>query len=241
MDASRQILGLIPARGGSKGIANKNLAPLLGRPLIAYTIAAALQAKGITRLIVSTDDQNIAAVARELGAEVPFLRPAVLADDNAPALSVIRHALAWLATKENYQPEALVYLQPTSPLRGARHIEAALELLFSDQADTVVSVVEVPHNFNPLSVMKLDNGELKPFMDDIGPLRRQDKPRVLARNGPAVLALTRATVMEQNTLYGPRTLPLLMEPADSLDIDTLFDLELVEWLLQRRERHYDGR
>lgn len=234
MPEQTKILGLIPARGGSKGIPQKNLAPLLGRPLIAYTIAAGLRAGSISRLIVSTDDQNIAATAKDLGAEVPFLRPTELADDEASALSVVKHALAWLKEEEGWEPDAVVYLQPTSPLRSTQHIEAALELLISEQADTVVSVVEVPHNFNPESLMKLENGELKPFMGDFGPFRRQDKPKVLARNGPAILALRRATVQDLNTLYGPRTLPLPMKQEDSLDIDGQFDLDLAAWILNRR-------
>ena len=230
------ILGLIPARGGSKGIPQKNLAPLAGRPLIAHTIEAGLAAPSLSRLIVSTDDERIAEVSRELGAEVPFLRPAELATDQAPALAVIRHALEWL-DQSGWRAEAVVYLQPTSPLRRAEHIEAAVEKLLEERADTVVSVVEVPHQMNPVSVMKLENGRLKPFLGQAGPLRRQDKPRVYARNGPAVLALRRETVLEGNTLYGPRTLPLVMEPAESLDIDSPFDLELAEWLLQRHKEN----
>ncbi len=230
------ILGLIPARGGSKGIPQKNLAPLAGRPLIAHTIEAGLAAPSLSRLIVSTDDERIAEVSRELGAEVPFLRPAELATDQAPALAVIRHALEWL-DQDGWRAEVVVYLQPTSPLRQAEHIEAAVEKLREEQADTVVSVVEVPHHMNPVSVMKLEHGLLTPFLGQEGPLRRQDKPRVYARNGPAVLALRRETVLVRDTLYGPRTLPLIMEPDESLDIDSPLDLELAEWLLQRRKEN----
>ena len=234
------ILGLIPARGGSKGIPRKNLAPLAGRPLIAHTIAAGLKAGSIGRLVVSTDDPEIAGVARQQGAEVPFMRPAELAGDQAGALEVIQHAVQTLEAAGDWRADIVVYLQPTSPLRRAEHIDAAVALLMDESADSVVSVVPVPHNFNPTSVMKLENGLLKPFLGEAGPLRRQDKPRVLARNGPAVLAVTRNTIMEQGALYGPRTLPLIMEPQDSLDIDTLFDLELAQWMLERRERLSHG-
>ncbi|MCA1990029.1 MAG: acylneuraminate cytidylyltransferase family protein [Desulfarculus sp.] len=230
------VLGLIPARGGSKGIPRKNLAPLAGRPLIAHTIAAALASARLDRVVVSTDDPEIAAVAREHGAEVPFLRPAELADDTAPALAVIRHAIAALDA-QGWRTQALAYLQPTSPLRTAQQIDAALAMLLEQGADSVVSVVEVPHNFSPLSVMRRqDDGRLTPYQEPDGPvpLRRQDKPRLWARNGPAVLALTRETVMDLGVLYGPRTLGLVMDRVDSLDIDEPLDLELAAWLLARR-------
>ena len=231
-----QVLGLIPARGGSKGLPGKNLAPLAGRPLIAHTIAAALASRHVSRVVVSTDDEAIARVAQEHGAQAPFLRPAELAGDATPALPVAQHALTWLEEHQGWRASHLVYLQPTSPLRRARHIDQALELLWQDDTDTVVSVVEVPHNFNPLSVMRVEGGLLLPY-DPAGrnTLRRQDKPRLWARNGPAVLALTRQVVMEQNRLYGDRVRPLFMEPMDSVDIDGPFDLELAAWLLSRRE------
>lgn len=228
------VLGLIPARGGSKGLKHKNLMPLAGRPLIVHTIAAALASRRITRVVVSTDDPTIAEVARQAGAEAPFLRPAELAADDTPALPVIRHALGWL-DREGWPAAAVAYLQPTSPLRRPQHIDAAVDLLFSARADSVVSVVEVPHNFNPVSVLRLEDGVLKPFLaQGADPLRRQDKPRVLARNGPAVLVAARATILELGTLYGPRTLPLVMSPQESADVDSAFDLELCEWLLTRR-------
>lgn len=232
----KPVLGLIPARGGSKGLKRKNLAPLACRPLIAHTIAAALASRAITRVVVSTDDPGIAEAARAAGAEVPFLRPAELAADATPALPVIRHAIEWL-DRAGWPAAAVAYLQPTSPLRRAEHIDAAVDLLFSEQADSVVSVVEVPHNFNPVSVLRLENGLLRPFLETgADPLRRQDKPKVLARNGPAVLVAARATILDLGVLYGPRTLPLIMTPQDSADVDDAFDLELCEWLLARREK-----
>ena len=235
MSQAPHILGLIPARGGSKGIPGKNLAPLAGRPLLAHTVAAALASRRLSRVVLSTDDEEIARVGRELGAETPFLRPAGLAGDQTPALPVIQQAVAFLE-RQGWRPEVVVYLQPTSPLRRAGHIDAAVDILLDQGADSVVSVVRVPHQFNPVSVLKLEDGCLRPFLGDgQGPLRRQDKPEVWARNGPAVLACTRDQVMERDALYGPRTLPLFMDPADSHDVDTPFDLELVEWLLSRRK------
>lgn len=235
MQDLKGVLGLIPARGGSKGIPRKNLAPLAGRPLIAHTIKAGLESKSVTRLIVSTDDPEIAEIAKQNGAEVPFMRPTELAGDQSGALEVIQHAIHTLEASEGWRAEVVVYLQPTSPLRRAEHIDDAVELLVAKQADSVVSVIEVPHNFSPASLMKLEHGILTPYLGETGPLRRQDKPKLFARNGPAVLALSIATVKKLNTLYGPRTLPLLMDQMDSLDIDTPFDLELAAWLLGRRE------
>ena len=186
-------------------------------------------------MLVSTDDPEIASTARDLGAEAPFLRPAELARDQSPALAVMRHALKFLAG-EGSQPEAVAYLQPTSPLRRPEHIKAALKLFFASQADYVVSVVEVPHNYNPLSVMRLENGELEPFLaQQPQPLRRQEKPRVYARNGPAVLIGRAGRVLADESLYGGRVVPYVMPAEDSLDIDTPFDLELAAWLLKRRQ------
>jgi CMP-N,N'-diacetyllegionaminic acid synthase len=236
MSLDLNILGLIPARGGSKGISRKNLALLAGEPLIAHTIKAALAAHTLSRVLVSTDDEEIAATARLYGAEVPFLRPAELAADTAPALMVMRHAVQWLVEQEDWSCDVVVYLQPTSPLRKAQHIDAAVELLLAGKADTVVSVVEVPHNMNPLSVMRLNGKELKPFLPQEGqPLRRQDKPRLLARNGPSVLALTRQGLMENNELYTGRTLPLVMTPQESVDIDDTWDLDLAQWIMEERK------
>ena len=224
-----KILGIIPARGGSKGIPNKNLALLCGRPLLAYTADAVKQSRKLTRTIVSTDDERIAECARSLGLEVPFMRPAPLAADDAPMLPVVQHALE--AMKERgFDADMVVLLQPTSPLRRAEHIDAAIDWLERTAADSMVSVVEVPHQFNPVSVMRLDDGLLKPFLDGPTPTRRQDKPRVFARNGPAVLAV-RAAVVASGSLYGERSWPLGMSAEDSIDIDTPSDLKLVEFLL----------
>jgi CMP-N,N'-diacetyllegionaminic acid synthase len=227
-----RVLGVIPARGGSKGIPNKHLRQVAGRPLLAYTADAARGSRRLDRVIVSTDDPAIADAARELGLEVPFLRPAALAADETPMLPVLQHALSHL---DGAGPtiESLVLLQPTSPLRTAAHIDAAVDLLDRSGADSVVSVVEVPHQFNPVSVMREQDGRLAPFLDGPLPTRRQDKPRVLARNGPAVLVV-RARVIAAGSLYGSDCRPLLMTAADSLDIDTPADLDLLDYYLARQ-------
>jgi CMP-N-acetylneuraminic acid synthetase len=184
---------------------------------------------------VSTDDPQIAAFANQGGVPAPFLRPAGLAADDTPMLPVVRHALKWLQDQEGYLAEVVVLLQPTSPLRRAEHIDAAVETLLQTGADTVVSVIPVPHQFNPVSVMSLEEGVLTPYLPGPLILSRQEKPRLFARNGPAVLAVRRQT-LESGTLYGPRTSPFLMLPADSVDIDDPEDLSLAEFYLSRRAR-----
>ena len=184
------VLGVVPARGGSKAIPNKNLAPLGGRPLLAYTADAVLKSRRVTRTVVSTDDPAIATVARGLGLDVPFTRPKALAGDDTAMLPVVQHALE-MVRAAGFHPDAVVLLQPTSPLRRAEHIDAAIALLEESGSDSVVSVIDVPHHFNPVSVMRLDGDRLRPFLEEPSVTRRQDKPRVLARNGPAVLAMPR--------------------------------------------------
>lgn len=229
------ILGIIPARGGSKAIPRKNIVSLAGKPLLAYTCQAALASCRLTRVLLNTDNKEIAAVGRQYGVEVPFLRPAKLAADATPILPVIQHTLTWLDEHAGFQTDIVVLLQPTSPFRQAAHIDAAVQLMLESGADTVVSVVAVPHNFNPVSVMRLDeSGYLVPYLDGEYILRRQDKPRVFARNGPAVLAIRRA-VINQEKLYGEKILPYEMNWADSVDIDTLDDLEQADFWLRYAE------
>jgi CMP-N-acetylneuraminic acid synthetase len=221
------VLGLVPARGGSKGIAGKNLAPLRGKPLLAYTCEAARASRSLTRVVVSTDSKEIAAAARSLGVEVPFLRPASLAGDDVPMLDVVRHALDELG-----DPEAVVLLQPTSPLRRAEHVDAAVELWRATGADSVVSAVRVPHHLTPGSLLVLgEDGRLAPLQP--GPTLRQGKPVLYARNGPAVLVV-RPSVVRAGSLYGEDSRALVMAAEDSLDVDEPFDLELAEFILARR-------
>jgi len=137
---AQEILAIIPARGGSKGIKNKNIKSFNGRPLIAYAIGAAQKTKLINRIIVSTENETIARVAKKLGAEVPFLRPANLAEDNSPVKDAVLHLLLNLKNKENYQPDHIVLLEPTSPLRISRDIDCALELFLKREAKALVSV-----------------------------------------------------------------------------------------------------
>ena len=148
-------LGIIPARGASKGIPGKNIINVAEKPLLQYTIEAAQKSKFLNRVLLSTDDKKIAEVGKIFCVEVPFMRPTKLAQDDTPAIDVILHALDWLKQNDSYQPDAVVLLQPTSPLRTEKHIDKAIQLFLDKNADTVVSVVEVPHNYSPYKLMKL--------------------------------------------------------------------------------------
>jgi CMP-N-acetylneuraminic acid synthetase len=228
-------LGVIPARSGSKQIPHKNVFPLLGKPLLAYTCAAALQSRNLSRTILSTDSDAIADVGRACGIEVPFLRPSEIARDDTPMVDVLMHALSWLTREQGYTPEIIVLLQPTSPLRRASHIDEAVDLLVDSGADTVVSVVEVPHQFSPGSLMEIDrDGFIHPYLQQPMIFRRQDKPKVYARNGPAVLAVRRP-ILEQGQLYGSRVRAYEMSLDVSLDIDSLEDLALAEYFFSRHQ------
>jgi len=224
------ILALIPARGGSKGIPRKNIAPLGGRPLIDWTIGTARQTPDIGRIIVSTDDDDIAEVARRCGAEVPFLRPSDLASDTAAALPVIRHAVETLERLDGWHTDAVAYLQPTSPFRTPADLTGAITRMKTEHADTVVSVVRVPHNMHASSLMR---GEPDGSLSFTAPpeerrFRRQDKTCPLfARNGPAILLLLRS-IIDRGELYGDRILPWEMDALHSLDIDEPMDLAMAE-------------
>jgi CMP-N,N'-diacetyllegionaminic acid synthase len=220
-----EVVALIPARGGSKAIPRKNLAPLGGRPLLAWTVDAARASRSVTRTVVSTDDDEIAAAARDLGAEV-LARPAGLAADDTPMRDVVVHALEGLP-----DAEVLVLLQPTSPLRRPEHVDAAVDLLLETEADSVVSVVEVPHRYRPGTLMALDGDRLVALAEDYAATRQQ-KPVVYARNGPAVLVLRPDRIGAD--LYGGDCRAYVMEPRDSIDVDDPFDLELAELLLAAR-------
>jgi CMP-N-acetylneuraminic acid synthetase len=221
-----RLLAIIPARGGSKGVPRKNIYPLNGRPLIAYTIEAAQRAKSVDRIVVSTDDVEIAGICRGLGAEVR-LRPAILAADDTPTLDVLQHVVAELGA-EDYRPDAVLTLQPTSPLRKARHIDEAAALFAADtRADSLVSCVAVPHVYHPRSVMRRDDaGYLVPYLTELQPTRRQDKEPVFARNGAAVY-ITR-TERLADYVFGGRLLAYMMNEESSLDIDTIEDFAVAE-------------
>jgi CMP-N-acetylneuraminic acid synthetase len=227
------ILGLVPARGGSKGVPGKNVKRLAGRPLIEYTAHAARESGVLDRIVLSTDSPDIADLGRAAGLDVPFMRPATLAADDTPMLDVIGHALASLAAG-GYAPDILVLLQPTSPLRRPGHVRDAVRLLQSTRADSVVSVVELPRHHSPDYVMRIDDGRLRPFLPQGERLtRRQDARPAYARDG-TVYACWRTTIERTGSLYGDDCRPLLIDRHESLSIDTPEDWTEAERVLAAR-------
>lgn len=228
-----EVVGLITARGGSKGIPRKNIKRLAGKPLIAWTIEAARQSRHLRRLILSTDDDEIAQTAREWGADVPFMRPGELARDDSSHISVVRHAADWLERNESRCPEFLMILQPPTPLRTAADIDGAIELANEKGADAVVSVVEAQHH-PYLTHRMTETGSLVEFVPcDIEYPRRQDLPPVYALNG-AIYLIRYSRLPQLKTLVPHGSLGFVMPQDRSLDIDTLWDFHLAELILQHQ-------
>jgi len=225
-----RVLAVIPARGGSKGIPNKNILPLAGRPLIAWSVSAARESGCVDRVVVSTDSQVIADLARECGAEVPFLRPPELARDDTPTTDSVRHAVCWLDEHQDYRPDAVVILQPTCPLRTPDDIRQSVALFCEKQAQSVVAICEAkPH---PLWMKQVEaDGRLTSFLPGWEhATRRQGLPHVYALNG-ALYLVASDILVEQNTVYPDRTFAYIMPKERSLDIDTLWDFHLAGLLL----------
>ncbi len=224
----KHILAIIPARGGSKGIPRKNIRSFAGYPLIAWSIAAAKQSSLVTRVIVSTDDEEIAAVAREWGAETPFLRPAELAQDKSTDLPLFEHALGWLKQNEGYEPEIVIQLRPTSPIRPPIMVDDAIRILLNHKdADCVRGVV--PAAQNPFKMWRF-NGEDKPLAQLIEvegiaePYNapRQSLPPVYWQTGH-IDAIRTATILNKKSLTGDVIYPLMIDPKYTVDIDTPAD------------------
>lgn len=222
----RSVLGVVPARAGSKGIPGKNLRLLQGRSLLSYVAEAAREA-GVERLVLSTDSPEIAELGREVGLEVPFIRPSHLATDEAPMVPVLQHAVA-SSEQDGMRADIVVLLQPTSPLRRASHITAAIDLLESTGADSVASVIEIPRHYSPEYAMKIENGRLINFLPTGRDLvRRQDAAPAYSRDG-TVYAVWRDVLMEQGSIYGEDCRPLLLDARESVNLDTEEDWLLAE-------------
>ena len=236
-----EILAIIPARGGSKGIPRKNIRPFAGHPLLAYSVAAGLQSELVTRVLVSTDDEEIAAVAREYGAETPFLRPPELAQDNTTDLPVFVHALEWLKTHEGYEPEVVVQLRPTSPIRPPSLVDDAIRVLLAHpDADSVRGVV--PAGQNPHKMWRLPGGENAPMknlldvpgIDEPYNAPRQSLPPVYWQTGH-IDAIRPRTILEKGSMTGEVIYPILIDPRYTIDIDNLRDWARYEWLARSGE------
>ena len=230
------ILGLITARGGSKGIPDKNIRNLVGKPLIAWTIEAALSSLCLDRVIVSTEDDRIADLALQYGAKVPFMRPAELAQDRSSSVDVAIHALKWLSEFEGYSPDYVMLLQPTSPLRTSKDIQQAVSIVSEDPTASVVSVTQAhPHPYWMKTV--LPNGSLSDiFPAEKVPTRRQDLPPAYAFNG-AIYIVKPEVLLTQKTFIPENTLAYIMPPENSLDIDTPWEFYLAELILKDRLRY----
>jgi CMP-N-acetylneuraminic acid synthetase len=238
MQKPSRVLGVIPARGGSKGVPQKNTRLVGGKPLICYTIETALGCVDLDRVIVSTDDPSIAEIATAAGAEVPFLRPTELAGDTTHTPPVIAHAVRYLEEREGYTVDLVVTLQPTSPLRRQDHINQAVETLQHNPAfDSVISVCEV--EFPPFWMLRLEADTLVPFVNDTVDyflLERQQLPPVYRPNG-AVYVTRRELLLTAGVVIGKYVGAVVMDAESSLDVDTPLDLQLLELVLAGRQRH----
>ena len=231
-----RILGVIPARGGSKGVPRKNIKLLAGKPLLQYTAEAGLGSIRLARLILSTDDPEIAEIGRNCGLEIPFLRPPELALDTTPTLPVIQHALRWMIERGEAF-DAICLLQPTSPFRSAVVIDSCIDLFERHHADSVVTMLPVPHIYNPHWVyfqdakgcMHLSTGERDPLP------RRQTLPPAFHREGSVYVSRSEV-VLECNSLFGDKVLGYVIESHLSLNIDTPADWEKAELLMAEKRR-----
>ena len=225
----QKILAVIPARGGSKGVPRKNIRPLAGKPLIGWTIDAAHDSRWVDKVITSTDDDEIAAIARSLGCDVPFMRPAHLAADHSPGAAPVLHALEALPGYDY-----VVLLQPTSPLRTKLDIDACIERCSRLEADSCVSVTEIDQSPFWMFTMAAD-GKMRPFLTDeyLKGRQRQHLPRMLVLNG-AVYVVQVEKFMSEKTFFFENTVGYEMPADRSLDIDKLWDFEIAEFVLQRK-------
>ncbi len=232
---SERVLAVIPARGGSKGVPRKNIRDLCGKPVIAWTIETALAAgDDLHRVIVSTDDPEIAVTAHTFGAEAPFMRPAELATDEAPGLPVIQHAVKFVEEEEGESVDWVMILQPTAPFRNADDISEALRLARQGGCDSVISVTQVMAE-HPILMKKIENDRLLPYcLEEKEGTRRQDyDPPAYIRNG-AIYLIRRDVLMEDNSIWGEVIRPYVMPEERSYDIDSERDFRLVELVMRER-------
>jgi len=229
----KTVLAIIPARGGSKGIPRKNIKILAGKPLIAWTIEEAKKSNYIDKIIISTDDNEIAKVSSKYGAEVPFIRPALLAKDETATNEVILHAIKWLEKNQNIKLDVLILLQPTSPLRNICQIDSAIERFVSDiYTNCLVSVKEVEENPYWMKIID-DSSYLKNFITKhINYIRRQDLPKMYVLNG-AIYIMEVSDFLGYKSFDVDNTIPFIMDTISSIDIDSEIDFKLAEFLLEK--------
>jgi CMP-N-acetylneuraminic acid synthetase len=222
------IVAIIPARGGSKGIPRKNIKELCGKPLIAHIIGTALKVKEIDRVIVSTEDKEIAEIAKKYGAEVPFIRPEEFARDETPTSPVLQHAVKHLEEKENYRPDIVVLVYPTSPLLKAKRISEGIRMLKEGNFDSILSVVEDRGHY---WIEK--GGKYERLYPKVVKNRQFTKP--LFKENGAIYAYKRDILMEEAKIIDKKRGLLVMQKEESIDIDELIDFEIAELLIKRRK------
>lgn len=229
----KKIIAIIPARGGSKGVPKKNIKNLNGKPLIAYTIEEAKKSKYIDRVIVSTENEEISKTSITYGAEIPYLRPKELAQDESPTVDCIIHMLKWLKENENYIPEYVCLLQCTSPLRDYKDIDCTIEKALKEEFDGAISVCEA--EINPYWTNVFEGEKLKCFLDEGKNItRRQDLPKVYRING-AVYIIKSDIFIKEKTFETDNITGYVMSNENSIDIDTLIDFKVAEFLMKERE------
>jgi len=224
-------LTIIPARGGSRGLPGKNIKELCGKPLIAWTIEQARSCDNVRRIVVSTDNSQIAEISKQHGAEVPFIRPVELASATASTIDVIFHALAWVEKYENYRPEYVLLLQPTSPLRSWEDIVGAMQVLVAKNRRAVVSVCETDHHPWWSNTLPKDRSMKNFLRPEILNKRRQDLTIFYRLNGAIYLADVEY-LHEHNGFFGPDTFAYDMPKERSIDIDSAMDFKLASVLIK---------
>jgi len=230
-----EFLAIITARGGSKGIPRKNIKKLAGKPLIQYTFDAVNESKLLKKCIVSSDSEEIVEYSKNQSIEAPFLRPNELSTDNALSIDVVIHAVNFLSIQENYSPDYIITLQPTSPLRTGIDIDKAIQLISDDpEADSLVSVIEVPHNFAPHSIMDFDGKYLQHYIKEERIMKRQEKPIFYGRNGAAIYITNYNLLMNEKRIIGKKCLPYFMPKERSIDIDDYTDWIIAELLIKNK-------
>lgn len=231
-----KILSFIPARAGSKRVENKNLRPLAGKPLIAYTIEAAKRSRTINRIVVSTDSEEIAAVAKQFGAEVPFLRPKEISQSDSTEMQFFEHALDWFLENENYEPDLIVLLYPTSPFRKTESIDRAIEeMLRHPEADSLRSVRLCSEH--PYKMWVTEEGYLAPFVKGEDPnihtFSYQLLPTVYIQN--ACIYITKpSTIRTKKNPTGDTIIPFIMDEMESVDINTPLDFKVAEIMISEK-------
>lgn len=230
MYKDKEILCVIPARGGSKRLPGKNIMELNGMPMIAYSIEAALGSEFVDRVIVSTDDEEIKEVALRFGAEVPFMRPAELGRDDSTSIDVLLHAVKWLEEKEGYTFDLLVLLQATSPLRGFEDVDSCVKMIADSGADNVISVT-ASHTNPYLTMLEIGEDGFARHFKESDYNGTGSHPSVFEING-AVYVWRKETINRERPFFLDKTMPYVMDAERSIDIDTIMDFKIAEMVLK---------